>query len=130
MSMEVNMTPEQRSLHQWQLLATRGKRQYIIVKGGANTIGYRINDSEWTYVHPTKMLDILNDWGSIKYIGYKLMRGNKILRKSRDVRELLEMEPTHTATIVGVTPTHKDVTLYKWQTGVFQSEWQATKRGK
>lgn len=134
MSLEANVSPEHRVQHQWQLLATVGNRTHVILKAGANTIGYRVvikgkesSAPEWKYMFPTDMLKILEELQSSKYIGYALVQGGKPIKKHQDIRALLEQKPKHTSTIVGVTHDNKRVKLYQWQTGVFDADWKKLK---
>lgn len=131
-AVEASLHPEVRKQHQWQLLATRGKFTYIIVKGGSNTIGYRVvvagkEPPEWKYVLPTAMLDVLEGWQSHKYVGYKLVQGKAVIKKASVLGQLLSTKPKHTSRIVGVTPEGKSETLYEWQTGVFNADWKPIK---
>lgn len=126
MNMETSLSPEDRKKSQFQLLCTVGKQVYIVSKGGANTIVWKVNDGEPTYCTPLEMLDQFDKWLSQKHIGFILTSGAKV-KKSRDIGTLLSMKPTHTATIVGVTPEHKKELLYRWRVGLNKSGWEKAK---
>lgn len=67
---ETSMTPEQRAMHCWQFICTVGPQTIVVSKGGANTMGLRINDGENKILAPLKCLSLLEDlakhsWSSV-----------------------------------------------------------------
>lgn len=67
---ETSMPPEARAKHCWQFICTVGPQTVVVSKGGANTMGLKINDGENKILSPLQCLDSLeqlaqNSWSSV-----------------------------------------------------------------
>ena len=133
MTMETSMSEEDRKNHQFQLLATVGKKTYIVVKGGANTVGYRLHAGDergdLKYMGPLALMEILERWATTKYVKCVLVNAQrKGVKSSTEVADLLALRPKFTAKIVGVDAAGKATPLHEWKGGVFKSEWTKAKK--
>ena len=68
--LESKLEPEERALHQWQLLTKRSGVQYICGKGGANTCFIIIGDGERTLYYPEDFIKQLAALAKQKYGSY------------------------------------------------------------
>ena len=133
MTMETSMSEEDRKNHQFQLLATVGKKTYIVVKGGANTVGYRIDvgdeRGEMKYMGPLALMEILERWATTKYVKFVMLNNmKKVVKSSAEVADLLALRPKFSAKIIGVDAAGKGTPLHEWKGGVFKSEWTKAKK--
>lgn len=88
MNIEQTLSPAQRKLNQFQLLATEGLITYIVGKGGANTIFYSVNQGERKLCYPDEMLAILKEWTST--VTCAVFRNDKRISKpTTDVKRIL-----------------------------------------
>lgn len=70
---EAKMSQKERGCQQWQLLfQIKGFGDYLVGKGGVNTMFYTVNGSERVLCYPNEMLEIIQKWtnsaSEVKYL--------------------------------------------------------------
>jgi len=114
---EASLTPEERKIFQWQFLATVAGVTYLVGKGGANTMFYRLNDEEMQYKYPDEMLEIVKSWLGEKYSSYSLYKGKKKGKKSyASLKQIKDKVPSNYSAnlyIVGETKEGTKTRLFK-----------------
>ena len=126
---EASLTPEERKLFQWQFLVTVAGVTYLVGKGGANTMFYRINDGSMEYKYPDEMLEIVKSWSGEKYSSYALYKGKKKGKNTYatldDVRGKVPKEYKSNLYIVGETKEGKKTRLFKLHDTLEGLKWIA-----
>lgn len=128
---ESKLTDEQKALHQWQLLTSRGSINYIVGKGGVNTCFYVLGENERVVCYPQELVDMLTKLSKEKYSEYVIVnQAKKRLSKAKlTLAEALEIKPKSTgAYIVGVTDSGKMSRLYYSSKGLNGITWNRFKQ--
>lgn len=124
---EASLSPEERKLFQWQFLVTVANLTYLVGKGGANTMFYRINDGEMKYEYPDKMLDIVKSWSGEKYSAFALYKGKKKGKKTyatlEEAKGKLPKDFVNNLYIVGETKEGKKTRLFKLHDTLSGVKW-------
>lgn len=124
---ESKMTPEERRMHQWQFLCTIGDITYLVGKGGANTMFYRIGDGELFHEYPEALLEKMKLWGLEKYVHYSIVDPDtqKIIKHSADIEVVLAKKPKKYKKyrIFGSLPNGKYEPLYELRSSMVGYNW-------
>lgn len=125
--LESDLTEQQRTHHQWQFIVTLGSITYVVGKGGANTMFYKIGDNEIKYCLPTEMLDKILDWSRRTYVRYAVVDSSgKQVTSHANLDAMLKKFPKkfNTYNIVGITASDKMEPLYKLTRALGSFAWQ------
>jgi len=81
---EAKMNVAERRAQQWQLLfQIDGHGQYIVGKGGVNTMFYKVGDAERELCLPADLLDKIDTWVALAgQITYCIMRDGKVIKRN------------------------------------------------
>lgn len=119
---ETGMSPEERSLHCWQFICTLGPQTIVVSKGGANTMGLRINNGENKILAPLECLATLEEmakdsWSSVYVADAK---GN-LIKSFPSLRSALNKKPSKERKggifyLYGVSHDGKPTRIYKSST--------------
>ena len=70
---ETKLSEDERRLFQWQFLSKIGNVNYLVGKGGANTMFYRVGDvGDPSYCYPEEILAIIKSWSKSEYSAYTI----------------------------------------------------------
>lgn len=125
--LEADLTEQQRTHHQWQFIVTLGSITYVVGKGGANTMFYKIGDNEIKYCLPTEMLDKILEWSRRTYVRYAIVNTeNNQVMSHANLDVILKKLPKKFGkyNIVGVTASDTTDTLYKLTQALGTLAWQ------
>lgn len=126
---EANLTPEERKVFQWQFFATVAGVTYLVGKGGANTMFYRINEGEMQYKYPDEMLEVIKSWSGEKYVSFSLFKGKKKGKKTYatidEAKSKLPKTFSENLFIVGETKEGKKTRLFKLHETLNGLKWIA-----
>lgn len=74
---EIEHTAKDRALQQWQLLFTIDDVQYIVGKGGVNTMFYQIGKAERVLCFPDELIAMIESYLKMEYTSYSIYSPEK-----------------------------------------------------
>ncbi len=126
---EAKMCMAERKSQQWQLLFQIGSVQYVIGKGGANTMFYTVGSDERKLCYPNDMLALIDTWitthNSVVYAIQNLE--NKIVKRFDSQSEALAFRAKagyHLIRIADGTKTK----LFIRSEGLFNKTWKPLRK--
>lgn len=124
LKIELPHNAEDRKLQQWQLLFTIDGIQYVVGKGGVNTMFYQIGIANRKLCYPEELLQLLESFTRRKVSSYAICdpKGKVVLSGLMSEEDALKKKPKIGYFIVGFVD-GKKVRLYVGQTGLFKPVW-------
>lgn len=129
LTVEASMSKEERQAQQWQLLFTIDGTQYLVGKGGVNTMFYIVgSNGKRKLCLPHEMLDILDGWANTKTEwAIAAPDGTLKLRMIANEKEALKLSPPKDYRIVNVVE-GKIRAKYLRVKGVTSDAWVPTNK--
>lgn len=122
---EDRMTIKERKCQQWQILfQIKGFGDYIVGKGGANTMFYMVDGGERKLCFPQEMIQILDKWcADSESVKYHVAVNKKSVAAYDSKEAALKHKAPHGAVIVKVAAGKKTV-LYVRTQGLMGASWK------
>lgn len=126
---EAKMTAEERKAQQWQLLFQIRGTQYVIGKGGVNTMFYVVGDQPRVLCYPDELLAAIDFWDKKKYSEYAIYTkdGKPIETGIKTEKEALAKTAPTGSFIVAVAGTKK-VRKYVMSMSLIKNAWKPYKK--
>ncbi len=126
---EMKMTADERKAQQWQLLFTIRGTQYVVGKGGVNTMFYVVGDKERVLCYPDELLAAIDFWDKKKYSEYAIYSkaGKPLETGIKSEREALSRKAPTGSFIVAIAGTKK-VRKYVMAMSLIDLAWKPFKK--
>lgn len=133
-AMEADLSPNERELHQWQILAYQTSIPYLVGKGGANTFFYRIGEGQMQYAMPDEMFAILDKWLGAEYVSFTISKtknlGNAPIRSTKEAFLKVTKDKYLGYYLIGLKSNGDLARLYKLEQGLKGNQWVPFKAKK
>lgn len=128
LKIEAKMTIKEREQQQWQLLfQIKGHGDYIVGKGGANTMFWIKNNGERHTCYPQQMLELLDKWcASSESTKYHIVYSKKSVASYDSLDEARTHKAKEGSKIVKVEKGEKTALFVRKQ-GLMGIAWKPTK---
>jgi hypothetical protein len=128
LTVEASMSKEDRQAQQWQLLFTIDNTQYLVGKGGINTMFYTVGSGKRKLCLPHEMLSLLDAWANTKTEwAIAAPDGTLKVRMIADEKAALKLCPPKDYRIVNVVD-GKIKAKYTRVKGVTSDSWVPTNK--
>ena len=116
---------EERSAQQWQLFFEIDGIQFIVGKGGVNTMFYSVGKGDRVLCYPEELLTFLEELVHKKYSSYAICDSSgKVLRSGLMSEEEALKKKAPVGSFIIAYGDGKRFRLYVRQTGLFKEVWK------
>lgn len=130
LKVEAKMSQSERQCQQWQLLFQIGKSNYIIGKGGINTMFWMKDGSERELLLPQDMLNLIDTWiDAVDKKRYSVVdRNGEVLQRDLSQVEQAKSVKVGTGGYIYQHQDGKKRKIFKRVQGLMGKEWRAIKQ--